>query len=209
MVFVAAGGRAVPLGVSRQLAGEPAFGATGFRYCGNILAASGDTPFQQDEALVPAACALAAAMAEAFGLVGVNGIDFMACEGVPSPIEVNPRWCGSMDLVERAYGISIFDAHAAACAGGRLPRFNLAQARQGSGAVGKAIVFARADVAMGDTRPWLADATVHDVPHPGERIAAGRPVCTVYAAGAEAAACHAALVARAERVYAELAAWRG
>ena len=50
--------------------------------------------------------------------------------------------------------------------------------------------------------------TVHDVPHAGEHIAAGRPVCTVYAAGADAAACYAALVARADRVYQELAAWR-
>ena len=37
VVFVAAGGRTVPLGVSRQLVGEPAFGAEGFQYCGNIL----------------------------------------------------------------------------------------------------------------------------------------------------------------------------
>ncbi|MGH9258066.1 MAG: ATP-grasp domain-containing protein [Vicinamibacterales bacterium] len=207
-VFVAAGGRAVPLGVSRQLVGEPAFGATGFRYCGNILAGAGDTQFGDDELIVPAACALAAAMAEAFDLVGVNGIDFMAHEGVPYPIEVNPRWCGSMELVETAYGISVFGTHAEACAAGTLPRFDLTQARQGTGAVGKAIVFAREDVAVGDTNPWLADATVHDVPHPGEHIAAGRPVCTVYAEAADAAACHAALVARAERVYAELAEWR-
>src|SRR5262245_39660083 len=38
IVFVAAGGRAVPLGVSLQLVGEEAFGASGFRYCGNVLA---------------------------------------------------------------------------------------------------------------------------------------------------------------------------
>jgi hypothetical protein len=32
-------------------------------------------------------------------------------------------------------------------------------------------------------------------------------VCTVFAAGRHAGACYAALVRRAERVYAELAAW--
>ena len=34
---MAAGGRAVPLGITRQLVGEAAFGATGFQYCGNML----------------------------------------------------------------------------------------------------------------------------------------------------------------------------
>jgi uncharacterized protein len=208
VVFVAAGGRAAPLGVSRQLVGEPAFGASGFRYCGNILAGSDDTHFQEDERIVPAACALAAAIADAFDLVGVNGIDFIARDGVPYPIEVNPRWCGSMELVEGAYGISVFGTHVEACAAGTLPRFDLIQARHGTGAVGKAIVFAREEVAVGDTRPWLSDRTVRDVPHPGEYIAAGRPVCTVYAEATSATACHGALVARAERVYAELAAWR-
>jgi hypothetical protein len=43
-----------------------------------------------------------------------------------------------------------------------------------AGAVGKAVVFARRDVTIGDTERWLADATVRDVPHPGERIRAGR-----------------------------------
>jgi len=66
-------------------------------------------------------------------------------------------------------------------------------------------VFARRDVTIGDTATWLADATVRDVPHPGERIAAHRPLCTVFAAGRDGEACHAALVRRAERVYAELA----
>jgi len=87
------------------------------------------------------------------------------------------------------------------------------EARRGAGAVGKAVVFARRDVVVGDTRAWLpdggagADAGIRDVPHPGERILAGRAVCTVLAAGRDGVACQAALVRRAKRVYAELAAW--
>ena len=102
-----------------------------------------------------------------------------------------------MELVERAYGLSVFEAHAAACANGVLPEFNLLRARRGAAAVGKAVVFARRDVAVGDTRQWLADASVRDVPHPGERIPAGGAVCTVFAAGREAASCHSALARRA------------
>jgi predicted ATP-grasp superfamily ATP-dependent carboligase len=207
VVFVAADGRAVPIGVSRQLVGEAAFGATGYRYCGNILASAGDAQFDRDDALLDAACALARALSEEFGLIGVNGIDFIARGGVPWVIEVNPRWSASMELVERAYGFSVFGAHAAACVSGALPDFDLHSARRAGRAHGKAVVFARRDVALGDTRPWLEDPTVRDVPRPGERVRAGRPVCTVLADGDDAAACHAALVRRADRIYAELARW--
>jgi predicted ATP-grasp superfamily ATP-dependent carboligase len=204
VVFVAAGGRAVPLGVSRQLVGEAAFGTAQYRYCGNILSPAGDRQFARDEALVDRACLMADDVAGAFGLVGVNGIDFIARGRVPYPIEVNPRWCSSMELVERAYGLSVFGAHAAACTEGRLPAFDLARARRAPGAVGKAVVFARRDVRIGETAPWLADPTVRDVPHPGDRIRAAHPICTVFAEGRDADACHAALVRRAERVYAEV-----
>jgi predicted ATP-grasp superfamily ATP-dependent carboligase len=36
---------------------------------------------------------------------------------------------------------------------------------------------------VGDTDPWL-ERGVRDVPHPGERIAKGRPICTVVATAA-------------------------
>lgn len=92
------------VGLSRQLIGEAAFGASGYWCCGNILAAAGDPQFDSDERLAPAASALATVVSEEFGLVGVNGIDFIARDGVAYPVEVNPRWCGSMELVERVYG---------------------------------------------------------------------------------------------------------
>ncbi len=208
VVFVAAAGRAVPIGLSRQLAGEPAFGAAGYRYCGSILAAAGDPQFEDDERLTDAACRLAAAAAEAFGLTGVNGVDFIARGGVPHAIEVNPRWSASMELVERVYGLSVFGAHAAACAEGRLPAFDLRGARaEARGAAGRAIVFARRDLLTGDTRAWLRDPDIRDVPPPGQRIAAGRPVCTVFAAGRDSTTCLAALAARAAGIYEALEAW--
>jgi len=207
VVFVAAGGRAVVLGVSQQLAGDPTFGANGFRYCGNILSACGDPQFGRDEEVVAAAERLATLVADEFGLVGVNGVDFIAHAGEAYPIEVNPRWCASLEVVEEAYGISMFEAHASACDAARLPRFDMMRARQGTVA-GKAIIFARDDVVIRETEPWLSDPTVRDVPHPGERIASGRPVCTVFATAADAARCYAALVSRAERVYGQLGEWQ-
>jgi uncharacterized protein len=160
---------------------------------------------------VAAAAALAEAVSDEFGLVGVNGIDFVARDGIPYPIEVNPRWCASMELVERAYGLSVFGAHAGACGPGVLPDFDLARARhRARSAFGKAVVFARHDLTVADTRAWCPDAIegttahVRDVPQPGTFIRAGRPICTVFAEAPTAAACYTALVARAERVYADL-----
>ena len=131
VVFVAARGRAVPLGVSRQLIGDPEFGADGYRYCGSLLSAVGDAPVA-DGADADAAGALAAAAAAEFDLVGVNGIDFVASAGVLYPVEINPRWSASMELVERALGISVFAAHAAACTEGRPCRNSTAPRRCGT-----------------------------------------------------------------------------
>jgi predicted ATP-grasp superfamily ATP-dependent carboligase len=188
------------------LIGERAFGAAGYRYGGNILPNDSDVTFTRT--LFDSVAEIVRAIAEAFGLIGVNGIDFVVRDGVPYPVEVNPRWTASMELVEAARGISIFDAHARACTSGELPAFDAARARQDSVAFGKAIIYAQQMVTLGDTRSWLGDATIHDVPHPGERIEAGRPVCTVFASGTGVAACRRALIDRAARVYAELERWR-
>ena len=208
LVFAADGARAMPFAFTRQLIGDPAFGASGFEYCGNVLTTAGDAGWTDDARVLAQAGALAQATVEAFGLVGVNGIDFVARDGVPYVVEVNPRYTAAMELAERAYDVPVFALHASACGGRMLASFDLAHARATRGAVGKAIIYARHGVMMGDTRRWLEDDTVRDVPHPGERIARGRPVCTIFARGRDADACYAALVRRAERVYEELDGWR-
>ena len=207
IVFVAANGKACPLGMTRQLIGDASFGASGFRYCGNVLGAADDPQFEREQELFSAACQLADVAARELRLVGVNGIDFVASGGVPTPVELNPRWSASMELVEQAYGASVFRMHANACASGRLPEFDLARHRVGAQAIAKAIVFARHDVVCEDTESWLADDTVRDIPHPGERIGHGRPVCTIFARGSNAAVCYAALVQRATELYGLLDEW--
>jgi predicted ATP-grasp superfamily ATP-dependent carboligase len=205
VAFAADGRGAAPFAISRQLVGDRAFGASGFKYCGSILAAAGDALGDAlDDALAACATALAVAVTEECGLVGVNGVDFVARGGVPFPVEVNPRHSASMELAERAYGFSVFDAHARGCRG-ELVRFDLGAARRAAaGAVGKAVLYARRTVTLGDTRRWLEDDSVRDVPHPGETIARGRPVCTVFARGRDGAECYAALVRRAEMLYEEI-----
>jgi predicted ATP-grasp superfamily ATP-dependent carboligase len=201
VVFVAAEGRGVALGTSRQLVGESVFGASGFRYCGNILIQ------HVSEGVAGALSALVDAVTGTFPLVGVGSIDFVTTGRGFHPVEVNPRWSASMELVERARGVSLFGFHADAFVQGVLPQFDLGQSPITSGAHGKAIVFARQDVVVRDTRRWLDDPTVRDVPRPGHHIAAGQPICTVFAKGSDDATCHAMLVERAERIFAELGSW--
>jgi predicted ATP-grasp superfamily ATP-dependent carboligase len=99
--------------------------------------------------------------------------------------------------------VSVFAAHVGGCRG-RLPRFDLDAARRGAGAVGKAVLYARRAVVAPDTRRWLASPAVRDVPRSGERISRGRPLCTIFAHGADGAGCERALARHAARMYAGL-----
>lgn len=194
VVFLADGRRSCALGLARQLVGRRAFGARGFRYCGSLM---GPGLFPGEEALRACAEALAAAVTRAYGLVGLNGIDFIARAGVPWPIEVNPRISASMELLERYAGLPLFTLHAAAC-DGRLPA---AIPRPLRSVHGKAVVFARSDVRVGAGSRWLRDPAMADIPHPGEPIARGRPICTVFASAPDPESCVRALESKAAAVY--------
>ncbi len=75
--------------------------------------------------------------------------------------------------------------------------------RTADGAAGKAIVYATHDTDAGDTSDWPARG-IRDVPHPGERIAAGNPICTLLATGPTPEAVVAELDDRAAALRAEL-----
>ena len=206
ILFVAADGQCVPLGLSRQLVGDPNFGASGYRYCGSILAPLIDPQFAHGHALFAGATALARCLASEFRLVGINGLDFIARDGVPYAVEVNPRWSASVEVAERALGMRFFAAHAGACRTGELPAFDLATSLRDAPVVGKAVVYARHSGTMIDTRLWLEDPVVRDVPRTGEFFRAGQPICSVFAVAADSEACYRDLVARAECVYSGMSA---
>lgn len=194
VAFVANGQRAVLLGISRGLAGDPAFGARGHRYCGSVY------PLSADRALIDRMSAIAGAVTEGFGLVGLNGIDFVLRDGEPYVLEINPRYCASMELMERGGGISVFEAHVAAC-GGALPSAGAAPMPE---VLGKAVLYARREVIVGDSGRWLLRDDVRDVPFPGDRIRRGHPVCTVFVRGADSVTCYGRLVAAASALEQEL-----
>ena len=94
-----------------------------------------------------AATALARTVAAAFDLRGLNGIDFVARGGLPLPVEVNPRWSSSMELFDRDGSASLMAAHVDACTTGRMTW----RGEPAGSVTGKAIVFARRTVVVGDT----------------------------------------------------------
>ncbi len=206
--FVANGREAVVLGLTEQLIGRPEFGATGFIYCGNLyplLRTDGGAL----EELAAEVGDLATALTREFGLVGLNGLDFVLCDGRVWPLEVNPRYSASMELIEAAWGLSMFDCHVRAVLHGDLPdpgRADVAGGRASDpngSTYGKAILYAERDCRAPDTRNW-AERGIRDVPFPGEAIVKGSPICTVLSSAATADACYAGLVEGAEALGGEL-----
>jgi predicted ATP-grasp superfamily ATP-dependent carboligase len=193
--FAADGRRARLLGLSKGLAGDAAFGARGYRYCGSLY------PFPAEPSLLERLDGLAQAMTKAFGLVGVNGLDFIVRDGEAFALELNPRYSASMELLERAGRPNVFEAHADACDGSLAVTPSRTPA---TSVFGKAIVWARQDVMVGDTRRWLSRDDVRDLPFPGELIRRGHPICTVFAEGPDHAACYGRLVSAATQVEREI-----
>jgi uncharacterized protein len=194
--FAADGVKAVVLGISRQLVGIRELGAGPFRYCGSLLATPKRPLFRAQNQLFHSATELASILTREFELKGLNGVDFIARAGVAYAIEVNPRYSASMELVERALGLSMFAVHARACQGA-LP----APPQPAFGIQGKAVVFARRDSLVGNSRQWTVRSWVADVPRPGEHIPRGRPICTVFADAREPRACRELLLRRARSIY--------
>lgn len=175
-VYVGAPREAVLVGVTRQLVGESWTGASGFRYCGSIgpteLAREAMESFER----------IGRTLARAFSLTGLFGVDAIVNADGVWPLEVNPRYTASAEILERACGESLIGWHAAACRDGLLPT----PTHSGSRLWGKAIWFAgsRMIVSPHLIEAALADAEhMADIPQSGSVIEAGWPVMTVLAEG--------------------------
>jgi len=186
------------LGVSRQLIGEPWCHAGMFAWCGAVAlhAAGGRT---DTDPLIASLERFGSVLAERFQPVGLVGVDLVVDAGESiTVIEVNPRPTASMELFERSGADSIAGSHLAACGLGPpsgiaiaieqplpLPASNWA----------KAVLFASQPTPVSqplidrlthEAIPWTqADGgwpALADIPRPGQTIAAGAPVVTIFAA---------------------------
>lgn len=178
--------RSLLLGATEQLIGESWLGAAGFTYCGNL------GPLElEDEALLQVVLAGEAVGGE-FSLRGLFGLDFILSPGGPVFIELNPRYTGSVEVIEKCCGFETIPQHVSACRNGELPPI----APPPSKACAKAILFAETPVAL-SASPALVEeiaATIADIPSIGETIEPGSPLLTVLTEGANLANCEANLV---------------
>lgn len=207
-MFIAAGGRATLLGMTRQMlgvswCGVAARGGHEFRYCGSIgplvLSLPDRTRFDE----------LGNLLAAEFSLVGLFGVDAILGQSAGGtteiwPIEVNPRYTASVEVLERGGGIDPIRWHVAACSG------DVLSARQVSSAVaggvqdrqsanrrtwfnGKAILYAEQDLEIkAEFVSWIDGCnrgrdwpTVADIPQVGTAVRRGHPVVSLFATAAD------------------------
>ena len=168
---IAAHGRSVTLTVNRQLLGLPSLGSPeAFSYCGNVV------PLDASEVVLSRCVDVSARVAEAFGLVGSNGIDLVIDgAGRTWVIEVNPRFQGTLECVERVLGINLVEAHIDACREGRLPVLGRRE-----GYCVRLILYGRGRSSVPDLRVF---PEARDVPVPGVIVERGEPLCSVVVEG--------------------------
>jgi len=186
ILFVADGKKSRILGVTEQLIGRPHFCDAPYRWCGNLVsmdAHDGGPLRRYLETMV-------SSFVKRFGLRGVNGIDFMvdrmSAEKPVYFLEVNPRYTAAMELLEQACNINIFSLHIAG-ADGVLPTVSPTLHRPKAYSA-KGIVFARRNLTIQQTDGWI-DRQRRDIPFPGDRVAAGAPICSVFAWGDSRKSC--------------------
>ncbi|HZW30201.1 MAG TPA: ATP-grasp domain-containing protein [Isosphaeraceae bacterium] len=204
-LFLGRGDRARLVGVTRQwtgIAGAP------FAYRGSL------GPWSIGPDLAGRLRTLGDRLTAAFGLVGWFGVDYILADGLPWPVEVNPRYPASLELHELASGCSLLEQHRRACEGGDgedplpqepgVPRPPV---------LAKRILYATRrsivpEIALDgpDHGHGFAVPAISDVPQPGSRLEPGEPAMTVWATAAEPAACRARSI-RLERSWRNRLGW--
>lgn len=214
-LFLGLPGRARLIGVTRQLIGLAAANACPNIWCGNIapwlLTREETSTIEQVGNIVAESCELQ----------GLFGGDFLLEDGVPRLTEVNPRYTGSVELVEHLLQVPLLDWHRRACTrfGSESETNDFASGLDNeitavvdkSAVVngcaelfaGKIVLYAGTEFIADDmTRfalrsvsfelPYLAD-----IPGPGARFSRGQPVCTLFATARTMGDCLAKLERRA------------
>ena len=204
--FVGFKQQAILLGVTRQLVGESWLNAKPFHYCGSI----GPLPLR--ETLRRRFERIGDILVRQFHLRGLFGVDAVIHDDWPFPVEVNPRYTASMEVLEFATGVQVIDWHRRAFENSENPFVLRARADEDFVSkhrriVGKAILFAAREFKFQGTKPdrlassgstppnpprggggWGGSSrsmpAFADIPEAGTVIESGWPVLTCFAEGA-------------------------
>src|SRR5262249_54766323 len=101
-IFCAHGARARLLGITRQLHGKP---SAPFAYVGSI------GPWPVSSGVRARVAEVGEVLAASFCLAGLFGVDLILRGEVPWPVEVNPRYTASVEVLELALRRSFLSEH--------------------------------------------------------------------------------------------------
>lgn len=165
---IATGSRAMAVATNDQIlrggSGESAYG-----FSGSVTPTS--NPAREEMQ------ALAGWIAAKSGCVGTIGVDFVIGNEGPVAIEVNPRFQGTVDTVERATGANLFSLHFNACRGMLPPKSPTA-----SQVACRSILFADRDITITEDLSRFREF-VADIPWPGTAFEEEQAVVSVYGWG--------------------------
>ena len=208
-------------GVTEQMIGDETFGVSGFRYCGSV------GPYAITDAQHAAFTHIGNMLFGRFGLRGPFGVDAVIDhKGEVWPVEVNPRYTSSVEVLEQATGLSVLKAceklgtesvthHCGDTEAddAKMPvpisspaagNFTDGIQTNHSDQFGKAIVFAKCDCQVGHLMSWFEPKQVADVPQRDQFIRKGRPICTLLASAPDRDTLFAHLRDQVETLYSRL-----
>ncbi len=191
--FCANGHKAVVLGINQQLV--CAIGNRPFVYAGLL------GPLSLPDAAATAVDTALQILTAQFVLRGLGSLDFVLDGSTVQVLEINPRPPASLALYGSCLAGGLMAAHVQACLQGRLPK--LLPAPSGVEALrGTAIVFAPGALHIDEPAAQALQAlpACHDLPMAGTQLRRGDPLCSVSAAGPDAAAVQAQLNSSRETV---------
>lgn len=142
-----------------------------FGYCGNIV------PLHFANSVLERCKRITENISSHFGLKGSNGIDLVISEeGTPYVMEVNPRFQGTLECVERVLGINLVKSHVDACLHDSLPNIK----ESTSSFCIRLILYAPERIVAPDVTLFHE---VRDVPLSGVIIEKGEPLCSIITDG--------------------------
>jgi len=163
---------AVSLTVNEQLLGLQEVGQREpFGYCGNIV------PLEASPATISNCMETARRVVSHFNLLGSNGVDMVVSqEGKSYVMEVNPRFQGTLECVEKVLGLNLVECHLKTCLQGLLSK----DVRGPSHFCTRLISFAP----QRSGAPNLEELKdIRDIPLPGVVIEEGEPLCSILTEG--------------------------
>jgi predicted ATP-grasp superfamily ATP-dependent carboligase len=142
-----------------------------FGYCGNIV------PLHFANSIFESCKRVTEKISSHFGLKGSNGIDLVISEdGTPYVMEVNPRFQGTLECVERILGMNLVKSHIDACLRDSLPTLK----EKTSNFCTRLVLYAPERIVA----PYLTVfPEVRDVPLPRVIIEKREPLCSIITEG--------------------------